>query len=150
MQEKVRTKQILLKKVLGEVNPADLLTKFLSGKDKLDQLIKLFGLVAMTGRAKSAPLLRRKKVPDCEVPQDDDQELCVMGDIDEIGEVVVPEAIRHDLDIWPHLHTEELQAKLFPTAVSVPEIESIDEDDKNLHRDLHRRWAATRLVISRG
>ena len=47
IQEKVRTKQITLKKVLGDVNPADLLTKFLASRDKLDQLIKLFGLVAM-------------------------------------------------------------------------------------------------------
>ena len=152
VQEKVRTKQITLKKVLGELNPADLLTKFLTGKEKLDQLIKLFGLVAMTGRAKSAPMLRRKKAldGDCDTPVDDDQELYVMDDIDESGVVVVPEALRHDLEVWPHLHSEELQAKLFPTAVSVPEIETIDEEAKNLHRDLHRRWAATRLVISRG
>ena len=152
VQEKVRTKQILLKKVLGEVNPADLLTKFLTGKDKLDQLIKLFGLVPMAGRAKSAPLLRKRKVPDehFDIPVDDDQELNVMDDIDESGVVVVAEALRHDPDIWPHLYTEELQAKLFPTAVAVPEVESISEDAKNLHRDLHRRWATTRLAIARG
>ena len=97
-------------------------------------------------------MLRRKKALDehCDNPVDDDQELYVMDDIDESGVVVVPEALRHDLDVWPHLHSEELQAKLFPTAVSVPEVETIDEEAKNLHRDLHRRWAATRLVISRG
>jgi hypothetical protein len=61
IQEKVRTKQIILRKVKGDVNPADLLTKFMTGKDKIDQLIKLYGLVTMKGRAKSAPLLRKKK-----------------------------------------------------------------------------------------
>ena len=64
IQEKVRTKQITLKKVLGELNPADLLTKFITGKDKLDQLIKLFGSVPLRDRAKSAPLRRRKKIGD--------------------------------------------------------------------------------------
>ena len=41
IQEKVRTKQIILRKVKGDVNPADLLTKFMTGKDKIDQLMKL-------------------------------------------------------------------------------------------------------------
>ena len=48
--------------VRGDANPADLLTKFMTGKDKIDQLIKLYGLVAMNGCAKSAPLLRKKKL----------------------------------------------------------------------------------------
>ena len=60
IQEKVRTKQIILKKVRGEVNPADLLTKFLSSKDKVDQLVNLYGCVFMSGRAKSAPLLKKR------------------------------------------------------------------------------------------
>ena len=150
--EKVRTKQIVLKKVLGDLNPADLLTKFLTGKDKLDQLIKLFGLVAMSGRAKSAPLLRKKNPMnvECDMPSEDDPELCVLDGIDECGQVVVPEALRHDIEIWPHLHPADLLDKLFPTAVAVPENETISEEAKHEHRDLHRRWAATRLVIARG
>ena len=152
IQEKVRTKQITLKKVLGDVNPADLLTKFLASRDKLDQLIKLFGLVAMKGRAKSAPLLRKKKVADIDagIPDEDAMDICVHADIDEGREVVVPEAGRHDVEVWPHLHSAELQAKLFPVAVAVPEIEDIDEEARNEHAKLHRRWAATRLSVSRG
>jgi hypothetical protein len=156
IQEKVRLKQITLKKVLGDVNPADLLTKFLTGKDKLDQLIKLFGLVAMKGRAKSAPLLRKKTTAEVSFEtrddhnNDDDYDVCVLADIDEEGEVAVPEAGRHDIEVWPHLHSEELQEKLFPVAVAVPETESIDEETRNEHARLHRRWAATRLSISRG
>jgi len=151
IQEKVRTKQITLKKVLGDVNPADLLTKFLASKDKLDQLIKLFGLVAMKGRAKSAPLLRKKAADiDIATPSEDDMDICVLADIDVEGVVVVPEAGRHDLDVWPHLHSAELQAKLFPVAIAVPELETIDDETKNEHSILHRRWAATRLSVSRG
>ena len=152
IQEKVRLKQITLKKVLGDVNPADLLTKFLTGKDKLDQLIKLFGLVAMKGRAKSAPLLRRKKVAevDAEIHDDDDFDVCVLADIDEVGEVAVPEAGRHDIEVWPHMHSAELQARLFPVATSVPEVENIDDETREEHARLHRRWAATRLSVARG
>ena len=152
IQEKVRMKQITLRKVLGDVNPADLLIKFLGSSDKLNQLIKLFGLVAMKGRAKSAPLLRKKKVADIDAESfnDDDLDVCVLDDVDEGREVVVPEAGRHDIELWPHLHSTELQAKLFPIAVAVPGVETIDEESKNEHAKLHRRWAATRLSISRG
>ena len=60
IQEKVRTRQIILKKVKGDVNPADLLTKHLGSKDKVDQLVSLYGCAFMSGRAKSAPLLKRR------------------------------------------------------------------------------------------
>lgn len=43
------TKQIILKKVRGYINPADLLTKVISGKDKVDQLVVLYGFVFWGG-----------------------------------------------------------------------------------------------------
>ena len=127
----------------------------MTGKDKLDQLIKLFGLVAMKGRAKSAPLLRRKKAAEvdddiCDRDHDDDYDVCVLADIDDQGQVLVPEAGRHDIEVWPHLHSVELQAKLFPVATAVPEIETIDDETREEHARLHRRWAATRLSVARG
>ena len=132
---------------------ADLLTKCLASREKLDQLIKLFGLVAMKGRAKSAPLLRRKKIADPiddAVDMEEDMGVCVVDGLDESGVVLVPEAGRHDVDVWPHLHAEDLRERLFPTATSVPEMETIPEDVRDEHRRLHRRWAATRLTIARG
>ena len=60
VQERVRTKSIILKKVRGELNPADLLTKFIVGKDKIDQLVSLYGLVFRDGRAASAPLAQEE------------------------------------------------------------------------------------------
>jgi hypothetical protein len=50
VQEKVRTKQIILKKVHGGVNPADLLTKFLTSKDKIELLLSsIFSFVSGWG-----------------------------------------------------------------------------------------------------
>ena len=74
----------------------------------------------------------------------------MLAAIDEEGEVVAPEAGRHDVEVWPHLHSAEIQTKLFPVAVAVPDIETIDEETKYEHARLHRRWAATRLSVSRG
>ena len=156
VQEKVRTKQITLRKVLGDVNPADLLTKFLVGKEKLDQLIKLFGLVALKGRAKSAPLLKKKHVDDLDdqtttgIDGDDGLEVCVLKDIDEDRDVVLHEACRHDVEGWPHLHTTEQIERLFPVAVPVPEVENIGIEERDEHALLHRRWAGVRLSVSRG
>ena len=58
VQEKVRTKAIFVRKVRGEVNPADLFTKHLPRNDKVRQLLGLFECECRTGRAVSAPLLK--------------------------------------------------------------------------------------------
>ena len=58
VQEKVRTGAISLKKVWGEVNPADLFTKHLPSREKVHQLLGLFNCEYRTGRAAAAPLLR--------------------------------------------------------------------------------------------
>ena len=102
IQEKVRTRQIILKKVRGDVNPADLLTKHISGKDKVDQLVDLYGLAFMDGRARAAPLLKKKTT----VNENFDSEISVLDEIDEERDVVVEEAMLHDLSLWPHLHSE--------------------------------------------
>ena len=151
IQEKVRTKQILLKKVRGELNPAGLLTKYITGKDKVDQLVELYGLVFMKGRAKFAPKLRRKgKLPEEVMPSDEELEVYIMKDIDLAGDVLVPEAAVHDPQRWPHLYPEELQQRMFPTAIAAPEIEKVNEEDVNELKNPHRRWAAHRISITRG
>ena len=55
IQENVGTKEIILKKVRGDINPADLLTKFISGKYKVDQLVELYGLVFVGGGVGQPP-----------------------------------------------------------------------------------------------
>ena len=147
IQEKVRTKQIILKKVRGEVNPADLLTKFLSSKDKVDQLVNLYGCVFMGGRAKSAPLLKKRDGYDAVAA---DGEVHLMGEIDEHGTVAVPEADWHDITVWPHLHSEELMARMFPTAVAAPSVDDVSAEEAGELGRLHRRWAAIKIGITRG
>ena len=61
VQERVRTGAIEVRKVHGEVNPADLFTKHLTSRDRINQLVKLFNCEFREGRAESAPHLRRQK-----------------------------------------------------------------------------------------
>ena len=43
LQEKVRTKAVEVRKVNGEENPADRFTKHLPSKEKVHNLVKMFG-----------------------------------------------------------------------------------------------------------
>jgi hypothetical protein len=149
IQEKVRTRQIILKKVRGDVNPADLLTKHLGSKDKVDQLVNLYGCAFMNGRAKAAPLLKKKDAQKLE-EAGSDQQMHVLDEIDEGRAVVVPEAELHDLNLWPHLHSQELMDRMFPTAVAAPEVETSDIGSRDELGHLHRRWAAKKIAITRG
>ena len=76
--------------------------------------------------------------------------VCVVHDLDENGDVLVPEAHLHDPDQWPHLYEETIREQMFPTAVAAEEFESADPSDLGEHRRLHQRWAATRVTVSRG
>ena len=58
IQQAVRTKRVDLRKVDGEVNPADILTKHSISRQRLEGLITLFGCKYLDGRAASAPRLR--------------------------------------------------------------------------------------------
>jgi len=58
VQQAVRSKRIELRKVSGEVNPADLFTKHSLTREKLIGLTKLFDCEYRGGRAESAPKLR--------------------------------------------------------------------------------------------
>ena len=53
LQEKVRTKAVEVRKIKGEENPADLFTKFLPSRDKIHQLVRLFGCEYRDGRMSS-------------------------------------------------------------------------------------------------
>ena len=59
VQQAVRTKRIDLRKVPGERNPADLLTKHSISRQHLEELVSLYGCKHLEGRADSAPLLRK-------------------------------------------------------------------------------------------
>ena len=56
IQDKVKTKDLGLEKVLGSINPADLLTKYLDGAVQNGHIERI-GLRGESGRAASAPKL---------------------------------------------------------------------------------------------
>ena len=60
IQQAVRTGRVDLRKVLGEENPADLLTKHSLSRQRLEKLVELHGCKYLDGRAASAPLDARR------------------------------------------------------------------------------------------
>ena len=105
----------------------------------------------MSGRARSAPQLKKKTSQPDDLPEiNEELEVNVLDDIDDEGVVVVPEAAFHDIKIWPHLYFEQLQAQMCPTATAAHKLvgEYLGECD-DLGK-LHRRWAATRISITCG
>ena len=58
VQQAVRTGAVDLRKVLGEVNPADLFTKHSLSRERLAKLVELFDCKFLGGRAESAPETR--------------------------------------------------------------------------------------------
>ena len=60
VQQNVRDGSLEIRKVRGEVNPADLFTKHLSSEVRVTELLRLFGCRFAGGRAEGAPQLRRE------------------------------------------------------------------------------------------
>ena len=58
IQQAVRLGRVDLRKVAGEVNPADLFTKHSLSQLRLEELVALHGCKYLEGRAESAPLTR--------------------------------------------------------------------------------------------
>lgn len=58
VQKNVGVGAIQVRKVRGDVNPADLFTKHLGSEEKRHQLVKLFGCEYRSGRSEAAPVLR--------------------------------------------------------------------------------------------
>ncbi len=59
IQQAVRSRRLELRKVDGERNPADLLTKHSLSRKRTEMLVDIFGCQYLDGRAESAPQLRR-------------------------------------------------------------------------------------------
>ena len=132
VQEAVRTGKITLKKVWGEVNPADLFTKHLPSREKVHQLLELFGCEYRSGRAAAAPLLRPNDVA-CQQGGhlgDDDHDDDSQRPTYNIAEADRP----HDASRLPHKHSRKEIAELFPTitaaAAPVNSEDWIPEDER--------------------
>ena len=106
VQQRLRRREFQLLKVAGESNPADLFTKHLESRAKLDQLTALFHCKFMEGRPATAPAVRQigaKKKQEADVNQAADE------------------------SILPHMCAPEEILKRFPAAVAHPA--PLDEDD---------------------
>ena len=128
VQQKVRDGSIELRKVRGEVNPADLFTKHLSSEVRVTELLRLFGCHFMDGRAEGAPQLRRETgVSHSGVLAVESEHLAdkVCQDgwaypavvLEEFGGQKVPEAHLHDERVLPHQILGNLEAT-FPRAIA--------------------------------
>jgi hypothetical protein len=126
LQEKVRTKAITVKKVWGEVNPADLFTKHLPSREKVHQLLGLFGCEYRDGRAAAAPLLRPLETGG--------QQGGHLADSDPLPTFAAETAdVPHDESRLPHMYPVDEIARLFPTIVAAPVQANVD--DYNPRRD---------------
>ena len=114
IQQAVRTGRVDLRKVPGEENPADILTKHSIGRQRLESLIALYSCRYMEGRAATAPKVR-SGASDRVTMADADKELGA-----EIGAV---DDVEGTPTIMPHL-------ELTPTQLDeqYPTIEAPEED----------------------
>ena len=108
VQERVKTQAIELRKVNGLVNPADLFTKHLVSRERVDQLIALFNCEYRDGRATSAPELRKaKNSSTVNVVQGIEDPNC--------------QSPAHDPDVLPHAYSDKDLNELFTKAIVPPD-----------------------------
>ena len=149
VQQKVRDGSVELRKVRGEVNPADVFTKHLVGPDRIRDLLKLFNCEYKNGRAASAPKLREGVGADhsglLAIQRDlyDDKELIdwhgyrYPKKFDEYMQEYVPEAYYHRPELLPHEHPD--LDRMFPRAYAAP---ALDDGEIVVPDELERRGEA--------
>ena len=96
------------------MSPADLFTKHFPGREKVHQLLGLFGCEYREGRAAAAPLLR---------PLDhESQQGGHLAHRDPLPTFTAETAdVPHDEPRLPHTYPADVIAKLFPTIAAAPE-----------------------------
>ncbi len=125
IQQAVRTQRVDLRKVDGEQNPADLLTKHSISRQRLEDLTRLYGCTFLEGRAASAPQVRKGKSDKVTMAQADS----VIGSATHDGEPQEEDV--GSTAIMPHLiHHDDVLNELYPT-LAVP----ADEDMEDAHGD---------------
>ena len=103
----MRVGAIQVRKVRGDVNPADLFTKHLPSSIKIAQLVKLFGCEYRQGRSAAAPLLRPLDFAKGQGGQPPGGHLPAF-------EVECEEFEAHDIKVLPHMCSEDEVDWLFP------------------------------------
>ena len=141
VQQRVRSGELEIRKVRGEVNPADLFTKHLSSEERVTELLRLFGCRFADGRASSAPQLRRELgvshegILAVDVAEGQGAHLITQDgyayNFTVVDEVKVPEAWLHDVRVLPHCVRGSLEAT-FPRALAGEELSEVPEREDNL------------------
>ena len=108
----MRSGAIELRKVNGLVNPADLFTKRLTSRDRVNQRIELFNCEYGGGRSAAAPELGEDREPAAvhAVQQDYDPEANDKSPV-------------HDPDVLPHMYDPEEMARTFEVAAAPSELD---------------------------
>ena len=144
VQQKVRSGAVELRKVRGEVNPADLFTKHLSSAERVESLLNLLGCRYADGRAGTAPKLRQEEgggrngsILACEMVYAVEGPTIVEGGytypaVKEDG-VWIADAYLHDPAVLPHQVPGDLNL-LFPKAVAAEEFPEVPEEKDALEQ----------------
>ena len=116
VQQRLRKGDFELRKVKGEVNPADIFIKHFESQARIDHLLKLFNCELREGRPSKAPELRREDVAAmCEIS---------------VAESHLPS---HDPSLLPHQVAADQLDHYFPRASIAPaplgEEDEIDDPD---------------------
>ena len=127
IQQAVRSGRVDLRKILGEKNPADLFTKHLSSRERVQMLVGLLGCRYTSGCAESAPL-RRTGVQSGRVTMAEANSL-----EDETGH-----HLRGLRPIMPHLeHADRAEMdRLYPPITAAEDVEDKGELDKDIEDEV--------------
>ena len=122
----------MVKKVHGEVNLADIFAKHLPSREKVHQLMALFGCEYRERRAVSAPLLRPHGTDGREGGHSIDDEPLPNFAVD-------LDAAPHNINLLPHMHPTTDIDRLFPTIDAAPGVSNDDDfDADNVKNDVDR------------
>lgn len=153
IQQRIRDGSIELRKVKGEINPADLFTKHLPSRDKVRQLLSLFNCEFEDGRAAGAPKLKghdEESEPVLNLVGNEFVELegMMYNGVWSEGELV-PEAYAHDPERLPHTYPEKHLERMFPRAIAAPSPGDADPEEntswlqRGLDIGVRTKWRAS-------
>ncbi len=124
IQQAVRSRRVDLRKISGDVNPADLFTKHLASSERVAMLVKLHGCSFASGRASSAPQTRTGQ-----------------SGKRTIAEADLNAAEHEQAVIMPHLEfTREALDVLYPSLMA----------PQNVQEDEEENWDSWDKVLAKG
>ena len=116
IQQRIRLGELEVRKIAGEVNPADLYTKHLESKAKIEQLVQLFGGEFRDGRPAASPQLKK------------DTAAAVMTEV-LYSQPEPPGGETYEMTVLPHLMMPEDADRLYDVA-------KLDDIDNSKWADL--------------